>query len=192
MEFEDLKDTAEGLLQRYEAEYNDAKSLGMDNLFPVQPKTIKSLLSDTEKLIEDGDLRNALYKVEKEIPDAIDKMDDTLEMLMGSAYSMLDEVDSHLATRRHELSGEQIAEIEDKRDTVEALLAGGDYVKAIKEGTDTINYIKELKAKGNLAFYLVLASIVLVALIVIYIMQQKKKKPKMKILGKEKSQSPKE
>jgi len=186
MEFDDLKDTAEALLVRYESEYNDAKKYGMDSIFPITPKSVSTLLSQTEKLIESEDIAGAAHNIEEEIPEKIEKMQDTLKLISSNAYRKLDEIDYELEIKRGEFSGEQIAEIEKMKSDVEASLSAGSYVQAIKKAGDAITYIKNTKGKGNTALYLVLASLLIVAALGGYLIYQKKKKPKMRMFGKEK------
>ncbi|MEM2908846.1 MAG: hypothetical protein QXT05_01960 [Candidatus Bilamarchaeaceae archaeon] len=183
-QLEEVRESVEKVLQKYEREHKDAKGLGMESLFPIQPNSVRNLLSETERLLEKGDMRSAKNKIEKEIPTAVKKMEETLRLLSTNAYRKLDEIDEHLSARRPELSGEQISEIESKKRNVESLAAAGNYVKAISEGTKLIDYINSIKGKGNMALYLIIASILLAALVVIYMTQQKKKKPQIKILEK--------
>ena len=184
MEFDDLKDTAEALLIKYESEYNDAKKYGMDSIFPMTPKSVTSLLSKTEDLIEDEDIAGASHNIEEELPERIEKMQDTLKLLSSNAYRKLDEIDYELEIKRGEFSGEQIAEIEKMKSNVEAALSAGNYVQAIKKAGDAISYIKDTKGKGNTALYLVLASLLIVAGLGGYLIYQKKKKPKTRLFGK--------
>lgn len=183
-EFDDIKDTAEALLVKYESEYNDAKKYSMESIFPVTPKSVSSLLSKTEKLVEDENIREASHNIEKEIPEVNEKMQDTLKLLSSNAYRKLDEIDYELEIKRAEFSGEQIAQIEKMKTDAEAALSAGDYVLAIKKAGEAINYIKDTKGKGNTALYLVLASLLIVAALGGYLIYQKKKKPKMKSFGK--------
>lgn len=192
LEFDDLKDTAETLLRKYDSEYNDAKKYGMDGLFPITPKSVTSLLSETEKLLENGKTRDAEYRIQEKIPGAIEKMQDTLKLLSSNAYRKIDEIDYELEVKRAEFSGEQISQIEKMKTDAMAELSAGNYVKAIQKAADVIGYIKDTKGKGNTALYLVLASVLIAGALGAFLIYQKKKKPKMKILGKEKLEKSKD
>ncbi|MFH1222220.1 MAG: hypothetical protein V1492_03995 [Candidatus Micrarchaeota archaeon] len=183
--FDSIKESMNLLIASYEAEYKDGKAAGMDQLFPVVPTTVKNLLDNIEKNLDDGDLKAASYGMENSLQDAAAKMNATLELLRSAAYGKLAEIDQAVASRKAELSGEQQAQIAAKKNDVENLVSTKRYAAAVKKANEALDYINGLKGTGNLALYLVIASVLIVALLIGYMMQQNKKKSGKILLEKE-------
>ncbi len=187
IDFEGLKDDVEETLARYSSESKSAKGTGVEQLFTITESSVTKLISDIEKNIgvKDNDYiekkMDDLEKLDRRMRDALDEEKSAAERKLYTIKSVYNEKkDSMSEDDRQYVSG-QISEIE-------TLLAYGQYANAIAKSDALIERIDEAIEGDDNFIFLLVASVLVLAMVIIYmIRQQKPKRPKIS-LGREKEE----
>lgn len=181
IDFEALKEEVETVLSDYSRESKSAKGTSIKDIFTVSESSVNRLISDIEKSI--GEKTNEYIE---------DKMDD-LEKKKKSMEDILEEAETQaegrLKTIKSVFSSKQDSIPEDDRSFIsgeitemEQMIAAGNYAEAITKGDVIIERINKSQKDDSNFLVLLLASILVLAMVIIYmIRQQKPKKPKIKL-----------
>lgn len=177
LEFNKLKEAAQALLTKYEAEYKDAGSSGFADLFSIKPENVKTKISAVEGYIKNGDIEKANATIKNEILPAVNNMNSTLNMLAQSAGRKISEVEDVLENKKSEFSAEQVASFAKKLNDAKDEYTKKNYIKTLGKATALINEINGTKGNANTMWYILAASAVLIGVIAFYFMQKKKGSP---------------
>ncbi len=183
IEFEGVREDAEETLEKYVSESRSAKGTGVEQLFTITESSVTKLISDIEKNI--GVKGNDyVEKKIKELEDLDKKMQNALSEEKSAAERKLYTIKSVYSEKKDSIADDEKQYIEGQIAEMENLLAYGQYANAIAKGDDLIETIDKAIDKDNNFLFLLLASVLVLAMVVIYIIRQQK--PEKRKLGPEK------
>ena len=180
LDFELLKEKTESILSSYSSESKSAKGTSFADMFSVSESSVTKLISDIEKSIGVRSFDYIENKM-KELEKKKDAMEDVLEELRSQAEGKLRSIKSVYSENSQSLSEDDRSFISGEILEMEELISAGRYANAMARGDSIIESINSSQEGDNFLF-LLLASLLVLAMIIIYmIRQQKPKKPKIKL-----------
>jgi hypothetical protein len=182
IEFEGLRDDVEETLEKYSSESGSAKGTGVEQLFTVKDSSVTKLISDIEKNI--GVKSNDYIEKKMEDLGELDrKMQDALSGEKSAAERKLYTIKSVYNEKRDSIPENDQEYISGQIGEIEILLSHGQYANAIAKSDNLIERIDEAIEEDSNFIFLLVASVLVLAMVIIYMIRQQK--PKRKI-GKEK------
>jgi len=183
IEFEILKEDVGETLARYSSESKSARGTGVEQLFTVSESTVTKLVSDIEKSIGAKgndyieDRMKDLEKLDRKMLDILAEEKSEAERKLNTIKGVYSEKrDSIPEAEREYISGE-IGEIE-------TLLMQGQYAASISRGDKLVETINKALREDNNFVFLLVASVIVLAMVIIYIIRQPKK-PGLKLGGED-------
>ncbi len=180
IDFEILKEDIEETLAKYSSEAKSARGTGVEQLFTISESTVTKLVSDIEKGLGAKSNDYVEDKV-KDLEKLNKKMVEILYEEKSAAERKLNTVKSVYSEKKDSIPEEDRAYVSEEISEIETLLVQGQYAAAISRGdklVETIN--KALKEDNNFVFLLV-ASVIVLAMVIVYIIRQQPKKPRIKL-----------
>jgi hypothetical protein len=171
--FDALKDSVNNNLKSYAAEIKAAKGTEFASMFRWTEKEVKDKISDVEKLMDDGEIKEIERKL-KTLNRTGEDVAGTLSLLANQSKNKLDLIEKLYESSKSGMDESSRSTIETKISSMKRLISGGQHVNSLRAGNKILEDIKAAKSgSDNTLLLLGISALAILGVIAAYMFKQK-------------------